>query len=302
MSSTDPARTGASRALTPPLARALDQSEQVKDKVQEAAADLADVNAVLKEDLAKGVPAAQVRSAVKKSEAVEIKVLEAALELVDVNHALADEVAEREALEARVSLSRAAEEQARHAALHDAVTALPNGTLFGDRLELALEQARRHDWRLAVMFLDLDDFKRVNDTHGHDVGDLVLQRVAQHLSASIRGGDSVARRGGDEFLVLMLELRDDADAMAFAEALVERISEETVTQGIPLRIGASIGVAIFPDDGGTAELLLKYADTAMYAAKTIGRRAIRATVPAASPRPVPIAPPARSTAQPDGTP
>jgi diguanylate cyclase (GGDEF)-like protein len=275
---------------TPPLHRALDQSEQVKDKVQEAATDLADVNAVLKEDLASGVPAAKVRSAVKKSEAVEVKVLEAALELVVVNIALAEEVVEREALEARVSVSdtalsesREAEETARQMALHDALTALPNATLFGDRLALALEQARRHQWHLAVMFLDLDGFKQVNDRHGHDVGDRVLQRVAQQLTAAVRGGDSVARRGGDEFLILMLELRDDAAAMQFAAKLVDCVGAESVAAGVAHPVTASVGVAIFPDDGDTAELLLQRADTAMYAAKSGGQRVARAAVGPAAP-------------------
>ena len=278
-SGTSPTETTTANAA--PLQRALVQSEQVKEKMEEAAVELSDVNAVLKEDLAKGVPLSQVRHALGKSEAVEVKVQEAAEELVAVNDALAEEVAERDSLEHRVlqsesalslsttalSESLAAEETARDRALHDALTALPNGTLFGDRLENALEQARRHQWRLAVMFLDLDGFKRVNDTHGHDVGDRVLQDVARRLSESVRGSDSVGRRGGDEFLVLMLELQDDAAALALATKLCVAIAEPMLADGVRLSVGTSIGIAVYPDDAKSAADLLKCADVAMYAAK-----------------------------------
>lgn len=261
-------------STTPPLHRALDQSEHVKEKVEEAAQDLAHVNAVLKEDLAANKPSGDVRRALRKSVAVEAKVQQAADGLVELKDALTEEVAEREALEHRVSesdsalsQSLAAEEKARHRALHDAVTGLPNATLFGDRLENALEQARRHRWRLAVLFLDLDGFKRINDTHGHDAGDRVLIGVAQRLSAVVRGGDSVSRRGGDEFLVLMLELHDDGSALSFAAKLVECVAVSTTVSGVSVSVGASVGIAVFPEDGTTAEELLKRADVAMYTAK-----------------------------------
>jgi diguanylate cyclase (GGDEF)-like protein len=268
-------------AFAPPLHRALDQSEKVKDKVEAAAAELADVNAVLEGDIAHGVPLVQVRQALNKSQAVEIKVQEAAEELVAVNEALAEEVAERDALEHRMlenasalsvsttalSISLAAEESARHRALHDALTELPNGTLFGDRLDTALEQARRHQWRLAVMFIDLDGFKQLNDAYGHDTGDRVLQAVATRLSGAVRGGDSVGRRGGDEFLVLLLELLDDASAMAFARKLCERIASPIAIDREGHTVGVSIGIAVYPDDADTAAGLLKAADAAMYDAK-----------------------------------
>lgn len=260
--------------IAPPLHRALDQSEKVKDKVEEAAVELSDVNATLKDDAARGVPLLQVRHALEKSERVELKVQEAARELVAVNEVLAEEVAERSSLEDRVlqsesalSESQAAEELARHRALHDAVTGLPNVTLFVDRLEKALEQALRHRWRLAVLFLDLDGFKLINDSHGHDVGDRVLHDVARRLSDATRDSDSIGRRGGDEFLVLMLEVQDDASAMSLATKLGERIAEEMLIDGLSLTVGTSIGVAVYPDDATTAAELLKCADLAMYVAK-----------------------------------
>lgn len=257
-----------------PLHRALGQSEQVKVKVQEAAVELGDVNAVLQDDLQAGVPLVQVRSALDKSEAVENKVQEAALDLVAVNDALAEEIDERDRLEHRVnksnsalSRSRAAERKARHRALHDPVTDLPNATLFADRLTHALEQARRHRWRLAVMFIDLDGFKLINDAHGHDVGDRILQSVALRLRSAVRGGDTVGRRSGDEFLFLMLEVQSDASVMEFAARLVERVGDEMVIDGLALTARPSIGIAIFPEDGESAAELLRCADLAMYTAK-----------------------------------
>lgn len=276
---TPPNEANTANAAT--LQRALDQSEKVKEKMEEAALELSDVNAALKEDLDKGAPLVQVQHALGKSEAVEVKVQEAAEELVAVNEALAEEVVERDSLEQRVlqsesalsqsasalSKSLAAEESARHRALHDALTALPNVTLFGDRIENALEQARRHHWRLAVMFLDLDGFKRINDTHGHDVGDRVLQEVAKRLADSVRGGDSVGRRGGDEFLVLILEIQDDASAITLATKLGAIIAKPILVDGVPLTVKTSIGIAVYPDDAKSAADLLKCADVAMYVAK-----------------------------------
>ncbi len=259
---------------TPPLHRAIDRSEQVKEKVEEAAQDLARVNAALSNDVAANPPSIEVEQALLQSVVVETKVQQAAQELVAVKEALVEEVAERDALELRVSESdsallesRASEEAARHRALHDAVTELPNATLFADRLETALEQARRHEWRLAVLFLDLDGFKLINDTHGHDIGDRVLQVVAQRLSSFVRGGDSVGRRGGDEFLILMLELQHDAAAIQFATALVDHVAQPCEIDELRVSVGASVGVAVFPDDGTTAETLCKLADSAMYVAK-----------------------------------
>lgn len=261
-------------ARAAPLHRALSQSEQVVEKVQEAAQELADVNAVLKDDVAAGVPLVQVQLALDKSEAVEVKVQEAADELVAVNDALAEEIDERDALEHRVSQSdseltksRAAERKARHRALHQPVTQLPNATLFGDRLAQGIEQALRHRWQLAVMFIDLDGFKRINDAHGHDAGDRVLQTVARRLRAFVRGGDSVGHRSGDEFLLLMLEVRDDAAVTEFAAKLRENIAEPIEIEGGTVIVGSSIGIALYPEHGASANVLLKCADQMMYAAK-----------------------------------
>ena len=256
-----------------PISRALDQSEQVQDKVKQAAADLSSVNAVLKDEIANSGTLAKVELALDGSEAVEAKVQEAAVELAAVNDALAEEIDERHDLERRLShsddalaASRVQERRSRHDALHDATTGLPNMTLFHDRLGNALAQAQRHTRPLAVMFIDVDEFKQVNDTHGHDIGDRVLQMMAQRLQASIRGGDTASRRGGDEFVILAL----DADAPSAADLsarIADSVAQICHIDGVSLTVTASIGIALYPEDGSSAQELLKQADMAMYAAK-----------------------------------
>jgi diguanylate cyclase (GGDEF)-like protein len=259
-----------------PLVRALDQSEQVKTKVEECAADLSAVNTVLKQEISEGVPVEVVEQALEKSEEVEAKVQECADDLATVNDALAEEIDERHLLEHRLTTvgaaldqSRVEERKARHQALHDPVTGLPNMTLFSDRLEAALVQAARHSWRLAVMFIDLDDFKAINDTHGHEAGDLVLRMVAQRLDRFVRGGDTVSRRSGDEFLLLMLEAKDADTVGIFARKIVDNVSATCEVHGVQLAVRPSIGIAVYPEDGATAAELLEHADTAMYCAKRL---------------------------------
>ncbi|MEO8717038.1 MAG: GGDEF domain-containing protein [Burkholderiales bacterium] len=263
------------RRKAAPLARALDQSEDVQIKVEEAAEDLSTVNATLKHDPATtGAQRREVKQALAKSAEIEVKVQECSDELETVNNALTEELDERADLEHQLSrsktalsASRAQEKQSRHDALYDGVTGLSNMTLFKNRLDNALSQAQRHDWRLAVMFIDLDEFKSINDRYGHDVGDRVLQAVARRLEALVRGGDTVGRRGGDEFLFLMLEAKDEANAVNFASVLIERIGEACEVDGASLTVSSSVGIALYPEDGRTAQELLKHADLAMYAAK-----------------------------------
>lgn len=259
---------------TAPLRRALDKSEQVHEKVEQAATDLSAVNAVLKDEIADGVPLAKVELALTQSEKVEGKVQEAADELIDVNDALAEEIDERHKLENRLSNthralseSRARERRSSHSALHDAGTGLPNLALFKDRLRNGLAQAQRHNWRLAVMFIDLDDFKSINDTHGHEIGDRVLQAVAQRLQTVVRSGDTVSRRSGDEFLFLMLEASDESSVEALAAKIVSNIAEVCEIDGERFMVKASIGIALYPEDGCSPQELLTRADAAMYAAK-----------------------------------
>jgi diguanylate cyclase (GGDEF)-like protein/PAS domain S-box-containing protein len=159
-----------------------------------------------------------------------------------------------------------AEEQLRHQALYDGLTGLPNRTLFHDRVKHALVAARRESEELAVLMLDLDRFKEINDTLGHAAGDDVLREVAWRLSKVTREGDSIARLGGDEFSIL-LPNASEADAAMVVSRVSSCLEEPIVVQDLPLRVDASIGLAAFPRDGGDADLLIQHADVAMYAAK-----------------------------------
>jgi len=162
-------------------------------------------------------------------------------------------------------------ERLKHQAYHDALTKLPNRALFDDRLTLALAQAERDRSRVAVLFLDLDNFKTINDTLGHDVGDELLRRIAQRLRGAVRRIDTVARLGGDEFTVVVTKLDNAADAAVVARTLIEAVREPLDLDGRTLRCTVSIGISIYPDHGRTVTLLKRNADTAMYYAKEHGR-------------------------------
>lgn len=163
------------------------------------------------------------------------------------------------------------EEHVRHLAHYDALTNLPNRTLFNDRLGQALINAQRDKGKAAVMFLDLDRFKNINDTLGHGIGDLLLQEVAVRLTGCVRQGDTVSRLGGDEFVVLLPELNDEKDARLVAQKLLNAAAFPIVLEGHELHISASIGISYYPMDGANAEALMKNADVAMYRAKEEGR-------------------------------
>lgn len=162
-------------------------------------------------------------------------------------------------------------QQLEHQAYHDTLTGLANRITFDDHLRLAIDQARRYGQRLAVMFLDLDRFKVINDTLGHAVGDKLLVQVAQRLSACIRDSDTLARLGGDEFAVLLTQIRHDTDAAEVACKLTEAIADPIQVDGYSLHVTTSIGISLFPEDGGLAEAIVKNADTAMYRSKDRGR-------------------------------
>ena len=166
---------------------------------------------------------------------------------------------------------KTAQEQMEYQAYHDALTGLPNRLLFRDRIDIALAHAKRHRTAAAVMFLDLDQFKLVNDSLGHTVGDALLQEVATRLVLSIRADDTVARMGGDEFTVLLTDVKDAGSSAVVAQKLLEAISQPMVIEGHELYVTTSIGIARSPEDGTDAETLLKRADGAMYRAKEAGR-------------------------------
>ena len=172
-----------------------------------------------------------------------------------------------------ITAEKRAEEALIHVANHDALTGLPNRSLLEDRLEQALSQAARSRAHLAVMFFDLDGFKAVNDTHGHIAGDRLLQALAQRLLQCVRGSDTVARVGGDEFVVLGLDIEGRGNAAEVASKILSTLREPfDLGNEITARIGASIGVALYPDDGIDALALLHCADQAMYLAKRRGKQ------------------------------
>ena len=178
-----------------------------------------------------------------------------------------------------VTIRKSYEEQLLHQANYDSLTGLPNRLLVLDRLTLALAYAKRHELSVAVLFIDLDNFKRVNDTLGHEVGDKLLVEVAQRFSRVMRDGDTVARLGGDEFLVVVPDVAGQKQAEKVSEKVIDTLSGPIELEGREVYIGASIGVSLYPDDGRDSAILLRNADAAMYMAKESGRNTFRFFTP-----------------------
>jgi diguanylate cyclase (GGDEF)-like protein len=164
-----------------------------------------------------------------------------------------------------------AERQLRHVASHDALTGLQNRASLERELVRAIKRSNRHRMRFAVMFIDLDRFKHINDSLGHGVGDMMIRVCGERLRALLREDDSVARFGGDEFVLLLENLSSPSDAAVLAQKALACFEEPVLTEGHELHVSASIGVSVYPEDGSNAETLVKNADTAMYRAKDKGR-------------------------------
>jgi len=179
------------------------------------------------------------------------------------------------AIRTDITERKVAEERIQFLAYSDALTGLPNRRLLEDRLTQALASARRQKGRVAILFLDLDTFKNINDSLGHSVGDLLLQELAERLKTWGREQDTVARVGGDEFLIVLTELKDITDAAVAAERLLDGIIGEYSIRGHALNITCSLGISIFPEHGADAETLIKNADAAMYSVKENGRNNFR---------------------------
>ena len=253
------------------LTKVLGQSEHAHELVEQSAEELASVNTGIKHELANSDPPVGMKSALDKTEAVTSKLQDASQELTEVNQALQTAIRERTMVDHQLAAAVEQEEGARIAALHDHLTGLPNRVLFKDRLEHGIAQAKRHQWILAVMFVDLDDFKSINDTYGHQAGDAVLQTVATRLAHNARNDDTVSRYGGDEFLYLLTPLHEQKDIAMIAAKILKAIQAPC-----DVRVGdvivspclkASIGISMFPTDGTTAAALIERADQAMYGAK-----------------------------------
>ncbi|MCB1857540.1 MAG: diguanylate cyclase [Gammaproteobacteria bacterium] len=182
-------------------------------------------------------------------------------QLIETNKDLEKEIADR----------KRAEENLKHLAHHDSLTNLPNRLLLDDRINQAIERARRTKSKIAILFLDLDHFKHVNDSLGHSIGDELLLKVSWRLRGCVREIDTVSRLGGDEFIVVMEQVAHIGDINKMANKLRASIGETFQIQGHSLTIGTSIGISIYPQDGDQVESLLKNADKAMYQAKQKGR-------------------------------
>jgi diguanylate cyclase (GGDEF)-like protein/PAS domain S-box-containing protein len=166
-----------------------------------------------------------------------------------------------------VARSMLMSERMAHLARHDHLTGLANTALLAERLEQVVRLANRHRKQVALLFIDLDRFKEVNDAHGHEFGDQVLRAVARRLEACVRESDTVCRRGGDEFVILLTEIECRRDAAQVAEKVLAAVAAEHVIDGHAVRVGASIGISVYPGDGDDAGTLLRRADVAMYQVK-----------------------------------
>jgi diguanylate cyclase (GGDEF)-like protein/PAS domain S-box-containing protein len=178
-----------------------------------------------------------------------------------------------------ITRTRALAEQIAHLAEHDSLTGLPNRLLLNDRLNHAIAAASRNAGLMAVLFLDLDGFKHINDSLGHSTGDKLLQSVAERLQHCVRTPDTVSRQGGDEFVVLLTDIRHAEDAAVTARRILKSVMEPQIVESSELHVTASIGISIYPNDGVNAETLLKNADAAMYQAKESGRHSYRFFTP-----------------------
>ena len=199
-------------------------------------------------------------------------------------HALVEHLIRRNILlEQQLNQITNREAQARRLAYHDALTGLPNRTLLEDRFSQAISLARRQRKLVAMLLIDLDGFKSINDNLGHGTGDKLLRTVAARLAGSVRGADTVCRYGGDEFVVMLPEVEGPAMAAAAADKIREALGEPEFVEGYEIRMTASIGTALYPVDGKSYEQLIKHADDAMYRAKAGSGRASITAFPSGNP-------------------
>jgi len=211
---------------------------------------------------------------VDTNEIVARRLNDASEKLSTVIQALQIAVKDRIMVDHQLAAAMEQEEGSRRASLHDKLTTLPNRSLLNDRLEHGIAQAKRHRWMLAVMFVDLDKFKSINDTYGHPVGDAVLQTVAMRLKHNTRDDDTISRFGGDEFLCVLTQLHEISEVSMIAAKILKAIQApcDMLLEGVASNpcLEASIGISVFPTDGVTAAVLIKRADEAMYKAKENG--------------------------------
>jgi diguanylate cyclase len=249
------------------LVEALDQNERVQAKMERWADELSAINEMLVQELSGRSPSAELERALDRSAELESNIQASAEAVSSINVGLTTGIATGKKLTRKLLSSNTRRKEIGRLAFYDSLTGLPNRLLFNDRLRQVLAQAERHGRGVAVMFIDLDNFKIVNDSYGHDVGDTVLRHVAQRLQASMRAEDTVSRRGGDEFLCIMMEARNELDIAKVAGKIIHVISAATEVGDAKLTVKPSVGIAVYPKDGETASALVTNADTAMYRAK-----------------------------------
>lgn len=261
------------------LTQVLGQSEHIHALIEQSVEELSSANTGIKHELAHCDPLPGVKSALEKNDAITRKLHDASERLAAVNEALRIGIRDRAMVDHQLAAAVEQEEGSRSAALHDALTGLPNRVLFKDRLEHGIAQAKRHRWILAVMFVDLDNFKSINDTYGHSVGDECLKAAAQAMvKGMLRGTDRVARWGGEEFIVLLPNAARDA-AHAIAQRVLKAVGDTLIPhpEGM-VRLACSIGVAtLTPKDRREPKHLINDADRALYRAKTQGRNRVVAS-------------------------
>jgi diguanylate cyclase len=249
------------------LIEALNQNEEVQAKMERWADELSAINEVLAQELSGLSPSAKLEHALDRSEELESNIQASAEAVSSINVGLMTGIAAGKKLTRKLLSSNTKRKEIGRLAFYDALTGLPNRMLFNDRLKQVLAQAARHGRGVAVIFIDLDGFKLVNDSYGHDLGDTVLRHVAQRLQASMRAEDTVSRHGGDEFLCIMMEANDERDIAKVAVKMINVIGAPTEVGDVKVIVKPSIGIAVYPQDGETAKVLVTKADTAMYRAK-----------------------------------
>ncbi|MBA4143815.1 MAG: GGDEF domain-containing protein [Nitrosospira sp.] len=286
-----PASTGGH----PLLAKALEKSQDVKQKMEMCAVELSAVNETVKKEMISGTAFRHVEKALTQCESVEDKIQECAGELNEVNEALAQEIDGRNKInqelvktlqklspteqvlsdpENVLAIAHEVVEEAKQRILRDPTTGIPNRQLFDDHLEKAISLAKRCNWLVALMFIDLDRFKQINDTYGHATGDKVLQVVAQRLCEQVRSEDTICRYGGDEFLYLLVNPKSTGNIESIAHKVYDRISQVLTIDDLTLTVEPSIGIAVYPNNGGTRRELVENADAAMYRAKKSKNRLV----------------------------
>lgn len=282
------ARPSVSPSKTPLLDEVLKKTRQVKMKMENCAMELFTANETIMRKMGAGSLLLRAEMVLAKSKNMEDRVQECMRELDEVNNALTQEIGDRNKLNRELvnalqklsgtqnvlcglhdtwAIAHEVVEETKKRSLLDFATGIPNRELFNGRFEHALALAKRRNWDLAVLFIDLDRFKSINDTHGHAVGDRVLQMVAQRLREQARSEDTICRYGGDEFLYLLVNPQGIENIQRIAIKVFGLISQALITDDLILAVEPSIGIAIYPENGTSGAELVSNADAAMYRAK-----------------------------------